>query len=365
MARTLILNISAEAQTLPAAYGSYAVSVGHGRVVSDESSLVVAAMGGFEVMHGKWAVSAISTDEALGDVDVAAGGVALLASFISGGNGGGGPTYWADILNKPAFANVATTGAYADITGKPALADVATSGLYDDLSGTPTLPSASNAVPAGVSTTGAAGVLSTYARGDHQHAHGNLAGGTLHSTASTSAAGFMSAADKSKLDGLSSVATSGVYSDLSGTPSFPAAALSGSYNDLTDKPSLFSGDYADLSGKPSLFSGAYADLSGKPSLAAVATSGAYADLSGKPTKTYDIASFASGSLSVGATTMKKNAPKALTLTALNQGGGATIKVQVDGADITYPKSVTVGQVISTVATAAGTDNYFTISAEEA
>jgi hypothetical protein len=361
VARTLILNISAEAQTLPAAYGSYAVSVGHGRVVSDESSLVVAAMGGFEVMHGKWAVSAISTDEALGDVDVAAGGVALLASFISGGNGGGGPTYWADILSKPSFANVATSGAYADITGKPALADVATSGLYGDLSGTPTLPSASNTAATSVSATAAAGVLSTYARGDHQHAHGNLSGGALHSAATSAAAGFMSAADKSKLDGLASVATSGVYSDLSGTPSFPASALSGSYNDLTDKPTLFSGAYADLSGKPSLFSGAYADLSGTPSL----FSGDYADLSGKPTKTYDIASFASGSLSVGATTMKLYAPKALSLTALNQGGGATVKVQVDGADITYPKSVTAGQVITTVVTGAGTDNYFTISAVEA
>lgn len=420
MARTLILNISASAQTLPAAYGSFVVAVGHGRVVADESSLVVGEMGGFAAMDGIWAVSAISTDTALGDIDVASGGVALLAQFVGGGGGGGGgPVAWSDILNKPSFATVATSGAYADLSGKPALATVATSGSYADLSGTPTLPSASNTTPSATAATGSAGVLTTYARGDHQHAHGNQSGGTLHSAATTIAAGFMSAADKSKLDGLADVATSGAYADLSGTPALATVATTGSYNDLTNKPmlglaamsnsytdldatptlaavatsgdyndltntpalaavatsgayadltgkpSLFSGAYSDLTGKPSLFSGAYADLTGKPSLAAVATSGAYSDLSGKPDKTYDIASFAAGSLALSATTMKFYAPKALTLTALNQGGGATVKVQVAGADITYPKSVTVGQVISTVVTSAGTDNYFTISAVEA
>jgi hypothetical protein len=167
------------------------------------------------------------------------------------------------------------------------------------------------------------------------------------------------------------VATSGSYNDLSDTPTIPSlstlatVATSGAYADLTGTPSLFSGAYADLSGKPSLFSGAYSDLTGKPSLATVATSGSYADLSNKPSASYDIASFASGSLALAATTMKFYAPKNLTLTALNQGGGATVKVQVAGADITYPKSVTAGQLISTVVTSAGTDNYFTISAVEA
>lgn len=68
------------------------------------------------------------------------------------------------------------------------------------------------------------------------------------------------------------VATSGAYSDLSGTPSLAAVAISGAYSDLSGKPSL----------SAVATSGAYSDLSGKPSLAAVATSGAYSDLSGKP-----------------------------------------------------------------------------------
>lgn len=510
MARTLILNISAEAQLLPAVYGGFSVAVGHGRVVSDESSVAVQAMGGFEAMDGKWAVSAISTDTALGDIDVGANGVALLATFVpsgGGGGGGGGPVAWSDVTGKPSFATVATSGSYSDLSGKPTLAAVATSGAYSDLGGTPSIPAAGNTTATTISTTGSAGVQATFARVDHVHAHGSLSGGSLHATATTIAAGFLSAADKTKLDGLASVATSGAYSDLSGTPTLSTVATTGSYSDLTGKPSLFSGAYADLTGKPSLFSGsytdltnkpslatvattgaysdlsgrpalaaiatsgsyndltdlpmlvsvastgsytdlsgtpelatvattgsyadllnkptlfdgAYASLTGKPSLAAVATSGsyndlsnkpdfsvyltsvpdgsvttakvansaitdakiagvaaakvtglatvatsgAYADLTGKPTKTYDISSYAGGSLALGATTMKLYAPKALTLTALNQGGGAVVKVQVDNVDAAYPQSVTAGQVISTVVTTAGTDNYFTISAVEA
>lgn len=52
--------------------------------------------------------------------------------------------------------------------------------------------------------TNAEGTASTLARSDHTHAHGARGGGTLHDVATTAAAGFMSAADKAKLDGLAS-----------------------------------------------------------------------------------------------------------------------------------------------------------------
>ena len=171
MARTLLWNTSASAQTLPAAYGGGAVQPGYGWIVADESSVAVAAMGGFEAMHGKWAVAAISTDEALGSVSMNAAGVALIADVVStigGGGGGGGPVAWSDVTGKPSFANVATSGAYADLSGKPALADVATSGLYSDLSGTPSIPVAGNTAATTVSATAAAGVQATFARVDHQ-----------------------------------------------------------------------------------------------------------------------------------------------------------------------------------------------------
>jgi hypothetical protein len=57
----------------------------------------------------------------------------------------------------------------------------------------------SSTTPAAVGTA-AVGTGTTAARADHVHAHGDQSGGTLHSVASTGAAGFMSATDKAKLD---------------------------------------------------------------------------------------------------------------------------------------------------------------------
>lgn len=108
---------------------------------------------------------------------------------------------------------------------------------------------------------------------------------------------------------LATVATTGVYSDLTGTPTLATVATSGSYNDLTDKPVIpvvptlatvaTSGSYNDLTDKPSIpvvpelatvaTSGSYNDLTDKPTipvvpeLATVATTGAYSDLTGTPT----------------------------------------------------------------------------------
>ncbi len=63
----------------------------------------------------------------------------------------------------------------------------------------PALGSATPA-PLGTAASGSSGDAS---RADHVHAHGDLAGGTLHGAATTGAAGFMSPTDKTKLDGLS------------------------------------------------------------------------------------------------------------------------------------------------------------------
>lgn len=47
---------------------------------------------------------------------------------------------WDNVLSKPEFATVATSGAYNDLTGRPSLATVATSGSYADLSNKPIIP---------------------------------------------------------------------------------------------------------------------------------------------------------------------------------------------------------------------------------
>lgn len=51
-------------------------------------------------------------------------------------------------------------------------------------------------------SSNAEGVATSLARSDHTHSHGARGGGNLHAVATGAAAGFMSAADKTKLDGL-------------------------------------------------------------------------------------------------------------------------------------------------------------------
>jgi hypothetical protein len=48
----------------------------------------------------------------------------------------------------------------------------------------------------------AGGAAATFSRSDHVHAHGDRTGGTLHAVATPATAGFMSAADKTKLNSL-------------------------------------------------------------------------------------------------------------------------------------------------------------------
>ena len=89
---------------------------------------------------------------------------------------------------------------------------------------------------------------------------------------------------------LCTVATTGAYSDLTGTPALCPIATSGSYTDLTDTPALCTvattWAYGDLTGTPVLCNVAtswkYCDLSWTPSLCTVATTWAYSDLTGTP-----------------------------------------------------------------------------------
>ena len=55
-------------------------------------------------------------------------------------------------------------------------------------------------------STNSEGTATSLARSDHGHAHGNRGGGALHAGATPSVAGFLSAADKTKLDSLTTAA---------------------------------------------------------------------------------------------------------------------------------------------------------------
>lgn len=77
--------------------------------------------------------------------------------------------------------------------------------------------------PVTISTNNSAGVAASFAKSDHIHAHGNLGGGSTHAAATTSVNGYMSAADKTKLDivsdtelGYVSGITSSIQTQLNG-----------------------------------------------------------------------------------------------------------------------------------------------------
>jgi len=80
------------------------------------------------------------------------------------------------------------------------------------------------AAPASVGTAAAVGVGTTAARADHVHAHGAQTDGTLHAAATTSVAGFLAAADKTKLDG---IATSAAALTSTAPANVAAAAVVG------------------------------------------------------------------------------------------------------------------------------------------
>jgi hypothetical protein len=159
---------------------------------------------------------------------------------------------------------------------------------------------------------------------------------------------------KANTSALATVAFSGAYSDLSGTPTFD-----GTYASLTGKPTYAtvatSGSYADLTNKPTLFDGAYASLTGKPALTTVATTGSYTDLINKPvipTQYTDALARAAISLTAGSSGATYNSTTGiLDLSALATGGGtgtvtsvalsSSGTITVSGSPITSSGSISV------------------------
>ena len=199
------------------------------------------------------------------------------------------------------------------ITG---LAEVATSGSYDDLTDKPTSMSPTAHTHAQSDITGLATALSGKASTEHTHAQDDITGladalagkassSHTHGVATTTANGMMSAADKTKLDGIATGANKTVVdSALSTTSTNPVqnkvinTALSGKANsshthtlddvsETTTKKIMTAAERTKLSGiaegankytHPA--SHAASMITG---LSTVATSGKYSDLSGKPT----------------------------------------------------------------------------------
>jgi len=295
------------------------------------------------------------------------------------------------------LATVASTGAYSDLTGTPTLATVATTGAYSDLSGTPTLGTAA-ALDVG---TSASNIVQLNGSAQLPAVDGSLLTGISASIAalndvgdvnaptpantnvikynSTSGDWESGAVAASEVSGLATVATTGAYSDLSGTPTLATVATTGAYSDLSGTPTLGTAaaldvgtsatnvvqldgsarlpavDGSQLTNLPSGASTlgaltdvdvtgavntnvlkynstsgnwedgavAYSEVTGTPTLATVATTGAYSDLTGTPT----LATVAT----TGAYSDLTGTPTLGTAAALDVGTSATNVVQLDGS----------------------------------
>jgi len=105
---------------------------------------------------------------------------------------------WGAVTGKPTFATVATTGAYGDLTGIPAtFAPAAHTQAWSTITSTPT-------------------TLAGYGITDAAPSSHVGAGGSAHAAATTSAAGFMAAADKTKLDGIAAGAQVNTVTSVAG-----------------------------------------------------------------------------------------------------------------------------------------------------
>ena len=164
------------------------------------------------------------------------GAVTLSTADISGLATVASTGAYSDLTGTPTLATVATTGAYSDLSGTPTLATVATTGAYSDLTGTPTLGTAA-ALDVG---TSASNVVQLNGSAQLPAVDGSLLTGITATVAalndigdvnaptpantnvikynSTSGDWESGAVAASEVSGLATVATTGAYSDLSGTP---------------------------------------------------------------------------------------------------------------------------------------------------
>ena len=183
------------------------------------------------------------------------------------------------------------------ITG---LAAVATSGSYNDLSDSPAIPVVDDSL-SGDSTNAVQNKvvyglgqkffnqLSALASVARTGSYSDLTG--TPGNATTSAAGLMSAADKAKLDSIAANANNYIHPashPASMITGLAAVATSGSYNDLSDSPAIpvvddsLSGDSTNAVQNKVVYGLGQKFFNQLSALASVARTGSYSDLTGTP-----------------------------------------------------------------------------------
>lgn len=165
-------------------------------------------------------------------------------------NSGGGSVDWSDIQNKPsdyppsthnhdsryyteseidtALSNKVSKSSTTGLLKNDGTVDTTSystfDGNYNNLTNKPTIPSASSTTPSADTTSGSYGSGTSYARSNHSHPKSSLYAENTHTHTKSQITDFPS---------LSTVATSGSYSDLSNKPSIPSAS-----SDLSDGSDL-------------------------------------------------------------------------------------------------------------------------------
>jgi hypothetical protein len=172
--------------------------------------------------------AATATIQTAGSVDDAQSGLTPGQAYYVQGDGTlgldpGTPSVFAGtavsatslLIGKQGPAAAAAAVAYADVTGTPTLATVATTGAYSDLTGTPTGLATETYVDTAVNNLvdTAPDALNTL----------NELAAALNDDADFAGTVTTSLAAKANTADLATVATTGAYSDLTGTPTVPAA----------------------------------------------------------------------------------------------------------------------------------------------
>ena len=169
------------------------------------------------------------------------------------------PTKTSDIDNDSWFIDN-TVNNLVNYTPTCSLATVATSWKYCDLSWTPTIWNATLTIQKNWND------VQTFTSNATTNVVANI-------TVPTTVAELTDASNYALKSSLCTVATSGQYSDLTGTPNLCAVATTWAYSDLSWTPNLC----------PIATSGKYCDITWTPLLCTVATSWKYCDLSWLPT----------------------------------------------------------------------------------
>ncbi|MBQ6345184.1 MAG: hypothetical protein IJI96_03615 [Methanobrevibacter sp.] len=134
------------------------------------------------------------------------------------------PTKTSDLTNDSNYISTSSTSGLIKNDGTIDTTSYSTfSGSYNDLSNKPTIPSASSTTPSADTTSGSYGSGTSYARSNHTHPKSSLYAESSHTHTKSQITDFPS---------LSTVATSGSYSDLSNKPSIPSS--SGDLSDGSD-----------------------------------------------------------------------------------------------------------------------------------